>query len=220
MLPKAWENSHAIDQARKNLSQIQNFNTENLFHPLHCGESWAHSAEIMQLTLTTVTLLMENEKWHASTERKIKPPSLWSAPRISFIDPKKLASRQKAWQGKAHATSPGILLLQRIIINKENRNKKDYLWPIVVTIWRLFSGLCDPVLSGLVSISQNPTPQMVLTGNLVGSLTREAKNWMSMETESPLIPRSGPFRSGLRHIGGAVWGKLALPLPVLYLFCG
>lgn len=41
---------------------------------------------------------------------------------------------------------------------------------------------------------------------------------MSMETESPLIPRSGPFRSGLRHIGGAVWGKLALPLPVLYLF--
>lgn len=76
MLPKAQENSHAIDQACKNLTPIQNFNMENLFHTLHSGESWAHSAEIMQLILITITLLMQNEKWHTSTERKIKPPSL------------------------------------------------------------------------------------------------------------------------------------------------
>lgn len=72
MLPKAWENNHATDKAHKNPSPTPNF-MENLFHTPSSGESWTHLAEGTQLMFITVTLFMWNEKWHTSTERKIKP---------------------------------------------------------------------------------------------------------------------------------------------------
>lgn len=47
------------------------------------------------------------------------------------------------------------------------------------------------------------------------------KDWVSLgDWTSPLTSRGGPSRSGLRHMDGVVWGKLALSLPVLYLSCG